>query len=137
MTKIISNKQYVKQKLLDDSGKEIELQQKELRKIIQPAPTFINQFYDFLETEYLPHQHVSKWNTYHHKLLWDYLHQATSSLPDIDLISQDERIILLMTIWIQTDFSALMKLSGQDGATCEQPRQAIQDVSNIKHDCKI
>ena len=43
----------------------------------------------------------------------------------------DNLKILLNTVWIQADFSALFKCMGQDGLTCEQPRQAVQEV--IEH----
>ena len=59
-SKMISSKQYVKQRFLDEFGNEIELQQKELRNIHQTVPTFVGQFYEFLSDEYLPYNHVSK-----------------------------------------------------------------------------
>jgi hypothetical protein len=123
----ISYKKYVSQKF-DDGSENTQL---ELRKVYVTQKQFFEDFYSFLEKNYLPHYYVAKWNNFHIKLAFDSI-QSAPPIPNTinyDWLSIYEVEISKKSIWIQRDFSALYKCLGQDGGTCEQPRQAIQEVT--------
>ena len=58
-----------------------------------------------MKAEYLPHQHVTKWNTYHHKLSWDFIYLATTTLEDVGITCQAE-LRILMKLLDQADEAA-------------------------------
>ena len=80
-----------------------------------------------LDGEYIPHYYLCKWNRHHINLLFDSIH--INAMEPIDQVNDTRNRTLLETLYIQKDFANMFKCMGQDGATCEQPRTAIQEVS--------
>ena len=119
---------YIKQEYEDADGNKISKNQKELREFFKPVIVLINEMEVFLKSQFLPHHYLVKWNRHHINLLFDSIHINT-----MELSSPDEAIrcqCLLETLYFQKDFANMFKCVGQDGATCEQPRTAIQEASN-------
>lgn len=129
--KFITFRKYANQVVTDADGDDYEKQNKELKMFCYAYPIFVEEFYEFLY-EYFPHYHVARWNNYMIKLLFDSIIAAPLPPPEYNNNNDDwEDIffsIICKTLYIQCDFSAIMKLIGQDGGTCEQPKQAIQEV---------
>ena len=80
-----------------------------------------------LDGEYIPHYYLCKWNRHHINLLFDSIH--INAMEPIDQVNDTRNRTLLETLYIQKDFTNMFKCMGQDGATSEQPRTAIQEVS--------
>ena len=76
--------------------------------LTKTTASYMAFFNDFMKKQFLPHFWITRWEGFQRHLLYDVM--------KFDWL-----------IW-QCDFSATYGCAGQDGATCTQPNNVIQEV---------